>query len=286
MNAADTTLRVLRWAHRPVGPPPSGRLLDVNRLSTPSSALLDAAGALAAVTAARWQLTRPPLGDRRPPGIGGLWLAGVVGGREADGRAALLDHCPTPSGAWDLILRHAICHPAMSHLDDALAEALRARSPLTGALDRPAAGAEDAALGLIDRWSAQPDGRRVMIRALAAPTDAAAVLRWRADVLDRVRLTGKAGRAFVYEVYEAAVVLHRADTLARAASAERLLRSPPPEAAALEVALALAAWWGPLWALRRSHGGEIKARPALDVEALIDGTRLHGLARQMGGQAA
>ena len=82
------------------------------------------------------------------------------------------------------------------------------------------------------------------------------------------------------------MVLYRDEALARAARAEQMLRCPPADEAALDGALALAAWWGPLWALRRSHGEEIKHRSALDVDGLLNGTRLHGLSRQLGGIAA
>jgi hypothetical protein len=260
-------------------------------LSAPAPAAEEAT-ALAATRAARLCWRAPPLGDATPPGPGGVLLAAAGAFAASPPLAlALVEACPPPTGTWDLVLRDAVVGPlARAGLDETLSEALRARSPLTAVLDRPPPGGGDAAFALVEKLRRHDDGRRAIAGAFSTPGAPAAVRRFREGVMDRLRTSGdEAGADLVLQIYEGALVYHRGPTLAEVATAQASLSGREPGAggeAEIDHALAVAGWWGPLWALRRSAPEALRRRPYLDVEGILEGTRLHGLARALSGGGA
>jgi hypothetical protein len=307
VSVVDAARAVLAWALAPRGPLPFAHpamLIHNPRLellAAPPEEVIAEAGALAATRAAALCWTSPPLGDARPPGVGGVILAAVAAFAPVPPFAlALADACPPPAGAWDLVLRDAVASAALGARVDAftmgetpkpppqasVADALRARSPLTAVLDRPPPGGEDAAFALVDRLRAHPEGRRALVGAFSAPGAPTAVRRFREGVMDRLRTAkGEEGRELVLSIYEAALVYHGARVCAEIASASALLSAQQLSAGSIDEALAVAAWWGPLRAIRKAWPEELRGRPYLDVEGIIEGTKLHALAQKLVGGA-
>jgi hypothetical protein len=293
VSAIDAARAVLAWARRGQGAPPftqPAALVHAPRLDTlvaPPPEVIAEASALAATRAARLRWAAPPLGDATSPGPGGVLLAGVVAFAPAPPFAlALADACPPPTGAWDLVLRDAVASPALAaRLEEGVADALRAHSPLTAAFGRPAPGGGDQAFSLLDRLRAHPDGRRAIVSVFSAPGAPRTVRRFREGVMDRLRTGDEAGRDLVLEIYEAALVHHRERTLGDAAAAFAALSGRSDGRVDLDDALAVAGWWGPLWAIRRAWPDALRKRQYLDVIGVIEGTRLFGLAQALTGGA-
>ncbi len=286
MPAAETALEVLDWAIAGGSDaPPQGNLLAVDALGEPSSALTAALVELARRTAARLRLRTPPLGDDRSPGLSGIWLAAAVGARRQPRALDLVALCSRAKAAWELTARHGVVAPALEHVPAPLAESLLLASPLTQALACPAPGEDDHILAVCDRLREHPQGQRLLVQTFAQPAERSEVRRWRQRAMDLIRMEGPAGRAFVLDVYEAAIVFFHEAVRSDIATAETVLASPRLAAVdrLVERALSIAAWWGPLHALRRSHLEELRARRYLDLHTYIDGTGLHGRARAMTG---
>jgi hypothetical protein len=297
-----------------VGPLPRAPAIDsraIVALAAPDEPLRALAGRLAAAQVARLGLTAPPLGDDTAPGPYAIWLAAAVVVRDEPALATeLVRLCPRPEGAWDLALRHAVVAPVLGRVSDdgagarvtaapgvepgavsdtlpgALADALRAASPLTALLDHPAPGEHDRAVQLAtDVLLVHAHGRRLLARALAAPVPGDArgpvIAIWRAQLLDRLRVGTEAQRAFVLDVYETALAHHRADILAEIERAHAALAEPGSPA--LERAIATAQWWRPLWHLRRAWPESLRERVQLDVYGVLAGLRLYGRARSLAG---
>jgi hypothetical protein len=295
MTAADTAVRVLRWATDPDGPPPDGSPADSDLLTDPPADVRAAAAGLAAVTAARLRLPPPPLGDATPPRPDVILLALAVGlrhlpesrvslrGRAFNHLALLLADLAADASAAtpaEWVVRHGLAGPAAPYLTDELAAALRRASPLTGVLDAPPDGDADEALGVADRVWAAPNGAGLLARTLAAPGPPTAVRRWRARVLDTWRHDR---RDFVLDVYEAALGGHRDALLAEAETARAVLLAAgpvPPSEERRADALAVAEWWGPLALLARSYPDDVRGRRTFGYDYLT-GTRLFRLARRL-----
>jgi len=287
--AAELALEVLAWASGGLATRPQGRTdeaeIGLRALLSPPPALSEAASALASIHAARLGFSAPPLGDARPLGHGALVLAVAVGYAFAPPVAlALLEVCPAAEGAWDLVLRDAIASRALAcPLDGALIDALRVASPLSSALDRPAPGLEDASLETIDRLARQADGRRVVVHAFAEPRASSEARRFRAFVMERLRLMGDFGRELVLDVYEAALVFHHERVMSEVADAcAGLARASAGNAS--EEALAVAAYFGPLARLRRASPEALRQRRYLELQALLEATRLHHLGYRLLGE--
>lgn len=283
MSASEAAAHVLDWAiDGGDGPPPPGDFQAIDALAEPSPALHERVGVLAARSLARLRLVAPPLGDARPPGTEVAVLALAVGlARMAAPLAAHVLGLVGPAhAAWEQVVRHGLVAPALAHVPEALADSLRERSPLTELLERPAAGGEDEALARLVALARLPGGRRLVVQALARPTDDLAVLGWRAGVLDRLRVHDDT-RAWVVEAYEEVLTHHRALALERV---ERATATLMDALAATDAAIArvhaLARFWGPLWALRRSHADVIRARRALDIEGVLAAGRFYDLVRR------
>ncbi|MCP4654566.1 MAG: hypothetical protein GY856_04000, partial [bacterium] len=135
MSAADTALRVVRWAlvAAPGVPPPHGLPLAPETLQQPPAELREALAELAAVTSARLRLGNPPLDEDRAPGLDALVLALAIATTQLPGgfSEALLGGLPPTGNAWEWVVRHALTLPALPYLHPDLADELRARSPLT-----------------------------------------------------------------------------------------------------------------------------------------------------------
>jgi hypothetical protein len=140
------------------------------------------------------------------------------------------------------------------------------------------------ALRGLDALRAAPDGPRLLCGLLAPPPSEREAWRWRARLLDRLRTGDETDRAFVLDVYEAAFLRHGEALRAATDGAAPALAGRAP--ATLEDALAIAAWWAPLVALRRAWPDEVRAREGLDVDTMLEGVRLHGLARGLRGGMA
>jgi hypothetical protein len=101
---------------------------------------------------------------------------------------------------------------------------------------------------------------------LAEPTASVATRRWRTTLLDRWRSGTPEDRAFVLDVYECTIVHHLAAARAQIARARAILAEAVGANAHrdIEDAISIAEWWGPLWALDRSHGALLRERAYLD----------------------
>lgn len=229
MSAADTALRVLRWAAaegRP-GPLPRGGFRLPEELLAPDEELRGALGELAAVTAARLRLGNPPLGDSRAPGLDGLVLAFALGCYHLPELAEdLLATLGEPSSAWEWLIRHGLIAPALPFLPEALADECRLASPLTALFDRPAGERDAAALDAAARMRRHPAAGLALRLHLARPSQGPAVRRWRTRLLETLRAEGDAGRAFVLDVYEAAMVHHEDEVLEQSRRALEVFRDP------------------------------------------------------------
>src|SRR5205814_1348957 len=103
-------------------------------------------------------------------------------------------------------------------------------------------------------------------RSLAQPSPSPEVRRWRQDLMGRLRLQDDAGRDFVLDVYEAALIHHRAEVLDQVYAARSVLENPVASAddRRLGEALSIAEWWEPLSALDRSNPSALRDRRYLD----------------------
>lgn len=299
--------------------PASTGEVAIAALAQPDEPLRALAARLAAAQAARLGLDTPPLGDGTAPGPYAIWLAAAVAVRARPELACELARlCPPPLGAWDLVLRHGVVAPVLAWLEalpeaspeaspgalpeapaeaapsalpdarlkalpPALIDALRTASPLTALLEHPAPGDRDRCVQLASELLVHPRGRRLLAHALAAPPGpgarATVVLMWRTHVLDRLRTGTETQRAFVLDVYEAALAHHRASLLAEVERAHAALAGAASHD--FERALALAGWWRPLWHIRRAWPESLRERPHLDVYGVLAGLRLHGRARAL-----
>ena len=271
---------VLEWACDPAGPPPRGALLDLEKLAQPDVRARRALTQLIALTAARLGLGAPPRGDARPPGPGAVWLAAAVGASalpESQALARLAVHDESAGSVSDQLARHGLIDAALLHVEGGLADGLREASPLTALLRWPAPGCEDAALTAAERWLDHPEGRRLLVGALAAPSGEPAALTWRRTMLEQWRLEGAAGRALVLEVYEHAVHHHGADWARAATAAQRVLADPRVD---LTLTLARCRFWTPFRRVHRAFRDEVRAHAHLSLDDYHDWRVLSDLAEQ------
>jgi hypothetical protein len=323
MSAAATATRVLDWAAGGAGAPPVGDLKDPPALLRPAAGLVHSMGRLCALTGARLRWGEPPLGDGRALGVGGALLAAALGATPEDqaDAAALLDAVPPARTPAEWALRHGLIAAALPFLPTApppappiapragpdgdpsavgphapqparptrflIADDWLRLSPLTALLGAPREDQRAALTGLAADLIARPAGRRWLVLALAEPAEAAAVRLWRRELLGRL-LTGDpaAGRGFVLDCYEATAVHHAQAALAQVRRARAVLttRFALPDDLVLKDALSVAAWWRPLWELRRGHAAELRARSYLGYDYL-EALELCGLAEQLTGSA-
>jgi hypothetical protein len=282
---------MIDWAIGGDGPPPRGDLRDAEDLAEPPDRLREAARRLVAATAARLRWGHPPLGDPRPLGAATIVLAAILGAPDPDRlqlAGLLLPILDEPDAtAGDLVGRHGLLAPALLHLPEPMADDCRARSPLTAVLERPAPGQESSAVATARRILEDARGRASLQLHLARPTDDARVRRWRAELLDRLWRGDEAGRQFVLDVYEAAMIHHRPRALEQIDGAGEVLRSSlaARDGAALRDAMAVADWWGPLWMIHRQDIDALRARPYLHID-FLEGLRLYQLRRRMMGGVA
>jgi len=138
VSATATAARVLSWAAGPGGAPPTGPLWEAALLANPPAEVSDAAVQLARRTAALLGAGSPPFGDGPPPagriGLGVVFLAAAVGGRQQGGTAARLAQTIPPDiprggadGWYDLIARHGLAGAAVTALDGTGLESGRAQ---------------------------------------------------------------------------------------------------------------------------------------------------------------
>ncbi|MFD0272341.1 hypothetical protein ACFVHB_00335 [Kitasatospora sp. NPDC127111] len=251
---------------------PEGRLRHPLDLADPDPDTASLTATLAARTAARLRLDRLAGAERRPVGVGAVLAAAAVGGRAEPAAGALLDAVPPPASFWDVLACHGVAGPVLGlhhgQLDPRFAEALLDVSPLTGVLDRPGGRTQAAAEELlIDVLLPDRQGRRTVASVWAEPPASPAQALWRGTMLDRLRL---ADTAFVLNVYETAMLLHRPGHLARVEDARAALVPP----ADLDRARPVARWWSALAKLERSRRRLLRERPGLHPDYLA-GVRLH-----------
>jgi hypothetical protein len=284
-------------------PPPLGEPSGLGDLLTFSPAAAGAVSRLAATTAARLGLMIPPVSDQgaldQPgsdnatgPGIAAVWLAAAVGLRRHSIAMDIARCCPPPpvqwhDGAWDLVARHGVASAAAGYAGQDLRHLLMAASPLSALLDLPAPGGEDQAIRLCRSLAASPDTLRPVVEAFAGPGADPVHLAWRASVLGQLALDPLT-RAFVLDVYEAAVALYGAEWRERLDDSVRVLgdaaaaRAVAPAttatatatATATDIAFAIGRWWRPLRVVARSHHDAIRARTYLDFNVYWQGLRL------------
>jgi hypothetical protein len=267
MSATETAIRVVEWAMAGSGPPPRGDPLDPEGLARPGDRLARALGQLTSITAARLRLGSPPLGDRGPVGPGGAILAAALGVAHAPELVKyLLRAVPEAAGDAEWVARHGITDRALGYLAEPLADEFRLVSPLTAVLDRPVREQQAQVIAHVVRLIGYREARLAILLALAQPTPSTEVRRWRGDLLGILRLQGDGGRAFVLDVYEAALIHHRAEVLEQIQAARSVLEDPVASAdqKRLEQALTIAKWWETLSALDRSDSAGLRSRRYLD----------------------
>lgn len=282
------TLAYLKWAKDPSGVPPHTAAEGLRTLLAPSEALMAEARRLARVQAAKLLLDDPPLGEAKDILAASTWLASAIGLRTKPRLAAMvLAHCPTPRGSFDLLLRHAIVAPALTHLAaDEFTGLLRRLSPWSSLLTWPEAGEEETLFLFVRFLITRADGHRALRAAFAAPlplTQSAQSLAWRTQVLDRLRQDARGGRDFVLEVYECTSLHHRTSFARQLDVARTVLSSGGESKGQFEWALAFARFWGPLVAIRRADLDAVRSRTALDVHWVIEVGRLFSLAERLTG---
>ncbi len=256
MTAADTALRVTRWAATDVRAPlPEGGLGDARALGAPGADLLAELGRLACVTAARLRLAPSPLGDERPPGVGAALLAAALGGsRHAEKARLLLRAVPRPRTARDLLAYHGLAGPAAGLLPG-YADRLRDLSPLTGLLDRPGPRTVTDCEDLLDRLRGEPYGRALLVRRFAAPPAEPEQALWRGECLAYIRHEDP---DFVLDVYETAFLYHRTEHEIRARAAWVHLDAGSPR-----TAVPTATWWRALAELEAADSARVRRRTQL-----------------------
>ena len=290
MSAVETAEGIMRWAIGGVGPLPRGDLRDAEELEDPPPPLQGAAQHLVAVTAARLRWGRPPLGDARPIGVGVFALAAILGATDPEQiklARALMAVVPESDVAAEYLGRYGLLAIALMYLPESLADEFRSLSPLTALLDRPAPNQESQAVAMARRILGDERGRSSLQLHLARPTTNTRVRRWRAELLDRLRLSGEPERDFVLDVYEAVMIHHRSAALeqirkARGVMSDSLAARDGP---LLQDSLAVAAWWGPLWTIHRQDIDALRKRLYLHYD-FLEGLKLHQLQRGLTGGAA
>jgi hypothetical protein len=266
MSAVATALSVLLWTRtsddeRPARPaPPEGDLRELQELADPPPDVADEVVRVAVRGAARLRLDRLAEREHRPVGAGAVLLAAAIGARaQGDLAAEAVRAVPTARSLWDVLAHHAVVAPALPHCAGAplLADRLRDASPLTALLDRPNPPGEAAAeLLLEDALLTHPQGRRLLTGVYCEAPASPAQALWRGRLLDQLRMQD---RDVVLDVYEAALLRHRAAHLLLVQQARLCLTVPPD----LPAARPVAQWWAALARLERSHPRLLRARTGI-----------------------
>ncbi|GGK97282.1 hypothetical protein Sme01_35780 [Sphaerisporangium melleum] len=216
MGAVETAQRVLDWVARPAGSLPNGTLWQASALAAPPSAALDRLREITRRSVALHGAGDPPFGDRSPVGVGAVLLAAAIGGRDQRDQAVLIaTSLGGRTGPADALARHAVVAPALAPLgegqgDGRLTERLLRASPLTALLHHPS-GDPDSAEGRDAERTAElllerPRGREVLVAGLASCSPDAAVLAWRAYLLNQWLRHGRLD--LVRDVYTMARLRH------------------------------------------------------------------------------
>ena len=295
MNAATTAAQILGWAAEPSGPPPTGPLWDVHQLASPPDTVRDAAVQLARKTAARLGAGAPPFGAKAEIGLGTVFLAAAVGGRQQPAAAAALARA-VPSAApgrdprawYDLVARHGLASAVIAAFDgtatgtaggaggtpgagtggevelDPFPERLLEASPLTAAMYRPPLRRLRAdSTGQIEAGAAsllgRPRGREVLAAGLSGWLPRSEVLIWRASLVNRLRHEHP---DLLLDVYLAARTRHATEWDKRIKWAAREFLNPHdlPD----PLAIATLQFWMPLAAFQRASTTPLaKLRPLL-----------------------
>jgi hypothetical protein len=314
LDAESTAVRVLRWAGANLfstapPAPPLGPLFRPRSLLSPGEATVAALSELLRDTAARLGAGWPPFGDSGQPGLGALFLAAAIGGWEEEKAAVLLAEAirppqlvpeGNPPGTWaECFARHAVVAPMMfapvfkrydsddvlknpkkaAEREEQLTELLLRMSPLTSVLHRPALrttrgdAAEAAAATVL---LARPRSTRLLQSALSQWSADVAVLKWRAELLQRFALSTSAQqRAAAVDTYVMARLRHGPEWDRRLASATAMLskRGKPDEGA-----IATVRYWAPLRTICDNDLDLIRARPYLTgYEPVLRLVRRHRL---------
>lgn len=270
MNTPNTALAVLEWALAPNGPPPRNHALNLAELAAPQHGpALDALTARLLnrdAAAAQLVATQP-----EPGGFAPLLAAAAVALRDTE---TLSEHLLALAETLtlslaDQLLIAELLGQARGHLDEALGDGLTRLCPLAGLLWQPSAGGQAAARALARRLLARPAGQTYLCHALARPAAVPAVLHWRADLMARWRLGDAAQTRFVVDLYACALQWHRPALLAVCQRAAAVLQRPiGATAAQIELALAWAAWFTPLWHLQRARPELLRKNRQVDYAYL------------------
>jgi hypothetical protein len=288
MSAIDTAQCVIDWAmtaHTQSVAPPIGDARGTEQLIRPPESLCKALGELTAIISARLRLGDPPLGDRRPVGVGNCILAVAIGmsAIPENGRI-LMTAVPWSQSPVDWVARHGIVFPALPFLTDELIEDCLLQSPLTALLHRPAKGQDDQAIELLYFMLKNKDGKRSLTLHLAQPTQDRHVRDFRYQLLDRLRLGEIHEQDFVLDVYEAMMIHHETHVMHQIKDARAVFTTPDKasDEIQLQEALSVASFWGPLWAIERSNVDALRARRYLGY-AYRQGLALYQIARKLTG---
>lgn len=280
-------LEVLEWAQDPTGPPPGGPLDGIDVTLDSLEASNTALARLLTRFAARHQLDAPPFGETELESSNVLMLARILG-IAWEPRAALVmlgwANLPPATTLLEALARHVVVAPALPYLPDALADDLRAASPLTALLDRPAPGQAHLAMSLALELLDHKDGRCFLVRTLAQPSNDRAVRSWRADFMEGLRGHSREGAQAVLDIYETTMVHHRETALAQIREAFAVLaeQHAVDDRSRLEKTLALGDWWGPLAALARADNEALRDRLYLGYE-FPQGLELHRAVNRLRG---
>jgi len=293
LPAAEVALDVLRWADDGGSTPLKKRAFfelgddpGIEALFDPPPALLEAACSVAERHFVRVGFDHPLFHDTRPISYGPFLLAFSVGIAASPAKAErVAEACPGEGSFWDFLLRDAIVCPALSaSIEETLADSLRLRSPYSALRNRPAPGREDEAMALISRLRETSAGGLLLFPFMTphAPPD---VRRFRARVLDRERLLGEEGQRRVLEFYQFAFVRHHEEMTAALEDAYEALAEQGAEAEAIQDALALAMFFGPLARIQRSAPDLLRRYVHLDIESVLLAIRLFRLGERIAPEA-
>lgn len=320
MSGTDTAIRVLEWATFGSGPPPSGDLAEVAELLRPGPGLREAMGRLAAKSSARLGWGSPPLGDPTEPGLGSALMASALGAAQGhpEDAALVLEAVPRARRPGELALRHGLVAEAVRHLPQRppeveseprseseaepggtadgeesstpkapvlFREDWLTLSPITALLGAPAEIQQGELTGLAAELAGQSAGRRWLATVLAEPVDEPAVRAWRRELIGRLRRQGGDGTELVLDIYEANGIHFAERSLEQVRWARAVLfeRFAAEEDADLAEALSIAAWWRPLWEIRRDRPEALRRRFYLGYDYL-EGLDLCRLAEQLTGR--
>lgn len=256
MNALST---LFNWAldARPGTPAPPTADLDLQPLSAPIQKDIIA---LALQALGQLGLSKMPLGERQPAGVGPALLGAAILARENHHQVVeILRHLPQKANGMDQLARYALLEKTWAHLSDEMRCTLLDASPIHGLFFHPPAHKRAHFMQMAHDWRQDPALRQALIHGLATPHLAFLDLAWRKSLLEHLRFSDAQGLEFVLDVFETMLNWHwRIWAQALAAAIEQ-------EDARSEVDSTLLELWGILGKIARATPECLAHRSHLDL---------------------